>query len=143
MKINRLLILVLFIYEIIRVIVLAILLILQENNPSIFIMVVFATQGAFFPIITLFLCLDTIRYKEYIPLFMAGKCIGVFVLLSWSLYTRQLEISGNFLNEITLISGDILALAAIIFIKKDINIQSEIHKQQNNEKTEMEENECV
>jgi hypothetical protein len=109
----------LFIYEVFKILIFAILLIMEANNPSIFLLAFFAAQGAIFPIMALFLCLDAVRYKEYLPLFIAGKGIGIFILLGWSLFSQQGTMIAGFFNGMTFLSFDLFALAAILFIKKE------------------------
>jgi len=121
MKLISLLKPLLFVYEVIRIIIIAILLILKANDSSQQMMMIFAVQGAIFPIMTLFLCLNTVRYREYIPLYIAGKAIGVFAILCWLLFTRQGTMIGGFVSDIILGSFDLLAIAAILVIKDDIN----------------------
>ena len=111
----------LFIYEVIRIIIIAILVILKANDSSNLMMMIFAVQGVLFPIMVLFLCLNTIRYREYIPLYIAGKAIGVFAILCWLLFTRQGTMIGGFVSDIVLGSFDLLAIAVIIAIKDNIN----------------------
>ena len=110
----------LFIYEVSKIIIFVILLIMETNNSSIFLLVFFAAQGALFPIMALFLCLDTIRYREYLPLFIAGKGIGIIILFGWSLFSGQSTMIAGFLNAMSLLSFDLFAMAAIIVIKKDV-----------------------
>ncbi|MCL2804546.1 MAG: hypothetical protein FWD26_01220 [Treponema sp.] len=120
MKIVSLLKPVLFLYEVFRVIILTVLLILNESDTSFYIKMIFATQGALFPLMALFLCIDTKRYREYLPLLIAGKCIGIVILLTWALLTRQTTKIEIFMGELALIIMDLTALAIILGIKKDI-----------------------
>jgi len=102
----------------------AILLLLKTKDSSIYMMVIFAVQGALFPIMALFLCVNAVRYREYIPLFIAGKVIGVFAILSWLLFSRQGTMIGGFLPDVILGSFDLFAIAAILVIKDDVNNSS-------------------
>ena len=111
---------VLLVYECIRILVLAGLMILQGNNSSNFLNMAFAVTSVLFPLMALFLCLDAIRYRAYIPLFLAGKCIGVFTLLVYSIISLRLTMTGGFL-----LSGDFFALAAITLIRRDVVLISE------------------
>ncbi|MCL2273262.1 MAG: hypothetical protein FWC19_10720 [Treponema sp.] len=120
MKISTLLKPALLIYELFRVLILALILILQSNNNANFLMMLFATQGILYPLMAVFLCLNSIRFKEYLPLFIAGKSIGIFTLLCWSLLSQQNPVIGNSINEMALVSFDLLALAAILIIRKDV-----------------------
>ena len=111
---------VLFIYECIRILVLAGYMILQGYNSSNFTNMVFAAASVLFPLMVLFLCLDTIRYRAYVPLFTAGKCIGIFTLLLFSIISMRLTMIGG-----VLLSGDFFALAAILLIGKDVKLITE------------------
>jgi hypothetical protein len=106
----------LFIYETVRIIILAITLMLLPGNSAI-PWLAFASPGALFPLMTLFLWLDIRRYTPYIPLYIAGKCIGILSLLGFSIVSRGLAMVKNFNNaEFIFLSGDLLALAGIIYI---------------------------
>ena len=131
---------VLFIYECMKLLILAGLMILQGYVQTNFINVVFAVTSALYPLMALFLCLDAVRYRAYIPLFTAGKCIGIFTLAAYSFFSMHITMIGGLL-----LSGDLFTLAAILLIRKDVfsitektdeNITN-IHSQ---EKPELEEN---
>ena len=106
-------------------------LILRENRPSVLTQLVFAAPSALFPLMALFLWLDADRYRAYLPLFAAGKCIVIFTLLGWSIASRQVTMIGSFLGaavfgELVLLSGDLLSLAAVFLIINDMRKNSEI-----------------
>jgi hypothetical protein len=108
-----------------KLMVIAAILILQGNGPEMFTKIILAAPGALFPLMALFVWLDTGRYREYLPLFSAGKCIGVFLLLGWLIVFRQVTMIGKFLNiaiyaESILLCGDLLSLGAVLLINKDI-----------------------
>lgn len=111
----------LLIYEVFRLVILTIILILQANNSSVFVMMIFATPGVLFPIMALFICLNTAHYREYLPLFIAGKSIGIFALLSWFIISQQLSMVSIFLSGITLLSFDLFSLASVLVIKNDVD----------------------
>ncbi|MCL2197174.1 MAG: hypothetical protein FWB77_06120 [Treponema sp.] len=72
----------------------------------------------------LFIWLDINRYKTYLPLFISGKCIGLFLLLGWLIVSRQVTMMGSLFKtamyvELVLLSGDLLALTAVLLIKRD------------------------
>ena len=110
----------LFVYEVIRIIIIAVLLIIKANDSSNYMMVIFAVQGVLFPIMTLFLCINTDRYKEYIPLYIAGKVTAVFAILCWLLFARQSTMIGGFVSDIVLGCFDLLAIMAVLAIKDDV-----------------------
>ena len=106
----------LFIFECIRVLTLALILISKRNEPEFFTRILFAAPCTLFLLMALFIWLDTSRYREYLPLFAAGKCIGIFILLLWSIISKQVTIIYNFGF---ILSGDIFTLAIILLINKD------------------------
>jgi len=115
----RLLRLGVLVYEVFRVLVLAALLVTQSNNSSNLVMIICAVPAVLLPIMALFINIDSIRYKEYLPLLIVGKVISIFVLLCWSLFSRQNTMIGTSFNEITLVICDLLALVTILVIYKD------------------------
>ncbi|MCL2759197.1 MAG: hypothetical protein FWD22_03205 [Treponema sp.] len=121
----------LFIYECIKIIVIATLLIMQSREPAFFIKLILAAPGTLFPLMALFIWLDTSRYKAYLPLFAAGKCVGIFILMGWFIVSRQVTMIGSLFNaamyiEMILLSGDLFALAAVLLIMNDLKISTEI-----------------
>ena len=111
----------LLIFEVTRIIIIAGLLIIQADDALFFTLLIFAVQGALFPIMALFLCLNTARYIEYIPLYIAGKSIGILAIICWSLLTQQATMIGGFIREMTLICFDLFAVTALLVIKNDVN----------------------
>jgi len=114
----------LFVYECIRIIILIVILFQYGRDSGLLIRAIFTTPSILFPIMALFIWLDTDRYQVYLPLFIAGKSIGVFLELGWSIISRQVTIltgAGGItsLAQLTL-SGDLFALAIALFIIKDI-----------------------
>jgi hypothetical protein len=100
-------------------------LIARPGDTSYIIRMIFAVQGVLFPLMALFLCLDTVRYREYIPLYLTGKAIGILILFTFSLLLRRAtggmsEVFG-FAGEMRLILMDLIAIAAILIIKKDVD----------------------
>jgi hypothetical protein len=111
----------LFIYETVRIIILAVTLmfVLPGNNAIPWL--AFASPGALFPLMALFLWIDIRRYKPYIPLYIAGKCIGILSLLVFSITSGRFTMINKFYGasvfaELIFLSGDLLALAGILFI---------------------------
>lgn len=111
----------LFIYECFRIVILAFTLVYTLPGISAVSLLAFSSPQALFPLMALFLMLDVVRYKNYIPLFIAGKCIGMFTLLIWSFIFRNLTVleglAGYYvITEFIFLSGDFFALALIILI---------------------------
>jgi len=113
----------LFIYECIRVLILAAFVLFQPADPTGFPRLIFAAPGTLFPLMALFIWLDISRYRAYLPLFAAGKSIGIFSLLAWAIFSGQFTVtsvlSGDVDAEWVLLCGDLLAMAAILFIIKN------------------------
>lgn len=91
-------------------------------------MMVFTASAVLFPLMALFIWLDAERYKVYLPLLVVGKCVGLFILVGWSIVSRHITIIWNSIwntdgiaNFIRLIlCGDLFALAIILFIIRHI-----------------------
>ena len=119
---------VLFILEFIRISILVVFVFSQPADPSGFTRPALVVSGTLFPLMALFIWLDTSRYKAYLPLFTAGKCIGI-PLLTWSYVSLSLQqsaasrfFSGTAifpLIDFILLSGDIFALVIILLIIRD------------------------
>jgi hypothetical protein len=92
----------------------------------------FAAPAAIFPIMALFIWIDTAGFKSYIPLYIAGKSIAIFTMTVWFTVSRISMITGIYTfqeaGEILFISGDLLALAAIIVIFT--SLQKSLNKQE-------------
>jgi hypothetical protein len=114
-----------FALECVKLIIIALIIIIQGHEPGLFIKIILAAPGALFPLMALFICLDTDRYKEYLPLFSAGKCIGIFLLLVWFIVSRQVTMIGGKFGfavyaELLLLCGDLLSLGAVLLISRDV-----------------------
>jgi len=131
----------LFIYECIRIFALTFILLYLFYGTNSISWLAFTAPGALFPIMALFLWIDTVNFKAYIPLYITGKCIGLFSLALWSVISRQnITKSGipffYLPPEIIFFFGDLLTLAVIFIIFR--NMQKSLNKQE----TIMEENQC-
>jgi hypothetical protein len=81
----------------------------------------FTANGALFPLMALFIWLDVSYYRPYLPLFIAGKCIGILSLVGWLIVFIQGNIFAGLSNafagaNIIFLCGDLLALAVILLI---------------------------
>jgi len=104
----------LFIYELLKFMILVFILLFQKEEPVTTAKMIFAASGVLFPLMALFIWLDTNRYNVYLPLLIAGKCVGIFILLGWSILSKQVTMIESYL-----LSGDLFALAVILLIIKD------------------------
>ena len=117
MGINRILRPSLFVYECIRTILLAftlVFLLRSVGGANAMLWMAFTAPAALFPIMILFLCIDANRYKNYLPLYIAGKCIGIIAFLGWSIFYGKFT-----MVQWTFEGGDLFALAAAIYLTKE------------------------
>ena len=116
----------LFIYECFKIFLLvAAFMALRPIEPTSFPWLIFAAPSALYPLMALFLWLDVVRYRNYLPLFAAGKCIGIMALLGWFIVSRQGTMIDDFsgrivLIELILLSGDLFATAAVLLIIRNV-----------------------
>jgi len=113
-----------FLYECFRFFILILIFLLVRSNPfyapwaSPF--VIYLAPAALFPLMALFLWLNTDRYRAYLPLLAAGKVFGLFILLGWSIVSRQgtmIHYIGGIYRFLDLmLCGDLIALAAVLVI---------------------------
>jgi hypothetical protein len=111
---------------------LAAVLILRSNGNNILMPLVYTAPSALFPIMALFIWLDSERYRAYLPLFTAGKCIGITSLLGWSIVSSQFTMIGVFMTvvvfaEFVILCGDLLAMAAVFLVFKNNKKNDEIN----------------
>ncbi|MCL2209070.1 MAG: hypothetical protein FWC19_01715 [Treponema sp.] len=116
----------LFFYEAVRVVILALVLMFLLPGTSAVPWLAIASPGALFPLMSLFLWIDIIRYKAYLPLYLAGKYIGIFTIIIFSLISRRLTVinvssDSIILTELFFLCGDILAAAGIHVINRKLH----------------------
>jgi hypothetical protein len=125
MRITRFFKLILFIYEFIIFIYIAAIIFFRGFDKDSLPETAFAASAAMFPLMALFIWLDITRYRVYMPLFTAGKCIGVFSILGWSIIAGQVKISavlsGAAVIESFLLYSYLFSLVVIILIIRDKN----------------------
>jgi hypothetical protein len=96
----------------------------RGGNTSTFPLMAFASPAVLFPLMSLFLWLDAVRYRVYLPLFIAGKCVGIFALLGWLIFSRRFTMTGGIFGTVSvewiLLGGDLFAIAAVLLIIKDV-----------------------
>jgi hypothetical protein len=76
-------------------------------------------SAALFPLMAFFILLDSARYRVYIPLFTAGKFIGVFSILGFPVIIGQDSKFGVFSENTLLVSfllGSYLFSILVVFI---------------------------
>jgi len=126
MKIVRLLKPLLFFYELIRVLILAVILLLNTNGNNIFGQLVYITPNALFPLMALFIWLNQERYGAYLPLFLAGKCIAISTTLVFSIISGQTTILNGFMNFEIFLGFDLMAAGVVLLINNDNKKNSEV-----------------
>jgi len=71
--------------------------------------VVYLSANALFPLLALFVWLKPEEYHNYLPLYMAGKIIGVVSFYSWEIFSsRQFFGAENVVKSLILIGGGAL-----------------------------------
>jgi hypothetical protein len=129
----------LFLYEILRIVIVVNLMIiflsrLEEEN--LFPYLIYTVPNALFPLMALFVWINIEKYRPYISLYTAGKIIAVVSFLAWFILcfgilrnfipsgrTDQILLGGAFL----LSAGDMLSIAgecALIFRLKRFDTES-------------------
>jgi hypothetical protein len=132
MKRFRFLQLVLFLYDLVRLIVI-VGIIAQLGKVSLlngsFPYLVYSSSQALFPIMTWFIYTDAEKYLAYFPLNIAGKGVNILLSAIWVFHAAS-EISSSMSFELFLCLGltliivftDIMSILGMIFIKKDNSI---------------------
>jgi hypothetical protein len=98
-------------------------ILINGYDSALLIILILTAPGVLFPLMSLFIWLDTKRYSVYLPLFAVGKCIGILLLLGWLIASRKYTMIGSFfsikiISEFLLLAGDLLALTSVaLFIK--------------------------
>jgi hypothetical protein len=115
---------VVFLYEAVKLMVIAVILIMQGNIPGLLTNILLSAPGALFPLMALFIWIDADRYKAYLPLFSAGKCISISLLTGWLIAVQQVTMIGKLFSvsvyaELVLLCGDLLTLGAVLLIIKE------------------------
>jgi len=123
----------LFIYESVRIIILVLCLIFVLPETNAVSWTAFAIPGALFPLMAMFIWIDITRYNAYLPLYTAGKCIGIFSLIAFSAvsggFTAFDKASGIFLFAgLIFMAGDLLALAGILHVNNNFNSTMRLNK---------------
>ena len=110
----------LFLYEVVRVLILAVYTLMEPADSTGFPRFVFTVSGAVFPLMALFIWIDIDRYRAYLPLFTAGKCINFFSLFVWCVLRSLTAAQGSYQAgvEWILLFGDLFAMTGILIINK-------------------------
>ncbi|MDR2518572.1 MAG: hypothetical protein LBD13_04070 [Spirochaetaceae bacterium] len=87
----------LFIYDIIRLILMAAAALEPLREPSgtgtsaegLFPYAVYVVPNALFPLMTYFLLIRLALYRAYLPLYIAGKIIGAVSIIGWAAFSLR------------------------------------------------------
>jgi len=119
---------VLFIYECIIFLFISTIVVFRSINQTGLPEIAFSASAALFPLMALFIWLDNTSYRVYMPLFTAGKCIGIFSILGWSIIAGQVRIidvlSGGEKAKIEsfLLYSYLFSMIVILLIIRDKNL---------------------
>jgi len=118
--------LILFIYECVIFSFVSVIMVFNSIDQAGLPQIAFASCAAMFPLMTLFIWLDSARYSVYLPLFTAGKCIGIFSILIWSIIAGQVKmrsvLSGTAGIESFLLYSYLFSVIVILIIIRDKKI---------------------
>lgn len=109
----------LFVYDLIRLILMIRLLSVFGFSPvhedsGIFPYLVYAVPQALFPLMTLFILIQFPVYESYIFLYIAGKTIGIVSVFAWIVFSFQNILTSLAVDmaETSAVLGGVLLLAA-------------------------------
>lgn len=131
-----------FFYEILRLLTLAVFFAVFSPlegavKGGVFPYLVYITPNALFPLMTLFMWLRPADYRNYLPLYMAGKVIAAAAFYGWGIFALRapaLERLGmaNWAETIVLLGGsfvlnlfDIFSILGSWILSKKINKMEE------------------
>jgi len=125
----------LFVYECVRFTLFILIILILGSKQQFSIIIVFTAPCILFPLMALFIWLDAVRNKAYLPLFLAGKCIYIFALIVWFILSKQAKMftSNDSVANLAqfILSGDLFTLAAVLVIKNDTNELTEKYSEKN------------
>jgi hypothetical protein len=109
---------VLFSYELFRLLFLAFSLAFFSSlqtvaEGGVFPYLAYLSSNALFPLICFFLCLRPEQYRNYLPLYMAGKSIAVVLFYVWAVFSFPQEM--GFIGRENYIERMILLGSAFFF----------------------------
>ena len=115
----------LFVYDCVRLLLLAAMLfavppsgVFPGDSGAFFPYIVYLSSNALFPLMSLFVRLRPQEYRNYLPLYMAGKIIAVVSFYAWMLLVpREIFGMGNVVLNIALLGTSIfINLADILSV---------------------------
>ena len=70
--------------------------------------IVYISTNALFPLMALFVWLGPQEYRNYIPLYMAGKIIAVVLFFAWALFSPRELSAASVTTSLVLLGGSIV-----------------------------------
>jgi hypothetical protein len=108
---------IIFSYDLLRLLFLAVafgfLLPLQTDEDRAFPYLVYMSSNALFPMISFFIFLSIAEYRNYLPLYAAGKIIAVVLFYIWAFFS--LPLAQGFIGRENYVEWMIL-LGGVFFI---------------------------
>jgi hypothetical protein len=108
----------LFLYECVRILLTIYIMISLLPGMSSLPFLFLTAPFVLFPLMALFIWLDVLKYKTYLPLYLAGKCVGAFVLAGWIIIGSSSPVFMQI--RAVLFSGDFMTIAAVILIMRSV-----------------------
>ncbi|MCL2319010.1 MAG: hypothetical protein FWC45_02915 [Treponema sp.] len=112
----------LFFYEVFRLLLLVVFLFMAplgvSESGTFFPYLVYLSANALFPLMALFVWLRIEEYKNYLPLYLAGKIIGVVSFYAWEFFSpRDFPGAENVVISMVLLGGSaFISLADILSV---------------------------
>ena len=102
----------------------------NNGGGAFFPYLVYLSANALFPLMTLFLWLKLEEYRNYLPLYMAGKIIGVVSFYAWEFFSpRELGGTENLVRSMVLLGGSIfISLADILAVWGALTLRNKTSK---------------
>ena len=121
----------LFIYELIRLFFIAHKFsAIQPTHPGAFPWAIYMAANAFFSIMAFFIWINPSQYKAYMPLFISGKTIIIFMIVVWignhskEIMLEQMMSSGDSLTPLSaatvLFLGDVFSIICAGIINRNL-----------------------
>lgn len=125
------------IYECMRILFLlgAFVLLRPDGAAAAFPWLACVASNALFPLMTLFLWMNSSRYGAYEPLYTAGKCVCFVSVMGWCVFSRQTIIAallsgGLFMPMLAgitgILFGDLLSVGAGLAIIKKTRMPAQV-----------------
>ena len=132
----------LFVFDLLRFILLAVSFMLMsrirtEGSSEVFPYMAYLSANALFPLITMFLLFKAQEYSNYLPLYIAGKTISVVLFYIWVVVILPFEagmVRRENYSEAMLLLGSVFLVSledalsiigSLVLVKKTRNVRAE------------------